>query len=264
MTKRQSIFLRATLLVVIVWSFHKFGFLYWPEKAGRFVISSLSGLIYKEAITVRNWFSREKFSQKCDLADNNEKTAELVALTSKFALVNEENISLRALLNFSTSSLYTLVGAEVIGRSIDPLGTTMIINQGDRSQVEIGDPVVSGNGLLIGIIVRADERSSVVRLINDSRSRIAAMVANGTKSQGLVEGGYGLSVKMNFIPQHELIKPGDLVVSSGLEGTIPRGLNIGAIEVVEKKSQEPFQQAILKPSADLSSLLAVSIVRYRP
>jgi rod shape-determining protein MreC len=143
---------------------------------------------------------------------------------------------------------------------LDPLGTTIIIDRGSADGLTNGHPVIVGNGLLIGKLVRVDEHTSVVRLLSDYQSRVAATVVNREKSLGLVEGGYGLTVKLDLIPQNEVIRPGDVIITSGLEAYIPRGLVIGTVEVVEKKTQEPFQQAIIKTAADLHSITLVSIL----
>ncbi len=178
---------------------------------------------------------------------------------TKIRVLEEENSSLREQLKFFAGT-QKHVGADVIGRDLDPLGTTIIINQGARAGIELNRPVIVGNGLLIGKIARVNETTSVVRLLSDFESSVGATVANREKSLGVVEGGFGLAVRLDLIPQNEVIKPGDAVITSGLEAEIPRGLMIGTVEVIEKKPQEPFQQAVLKPAADLHSINAVSVI----
>jgi rod shape-determining protein MreC len=65
---------------------------------------------------------------------------------------------------------------------------------------------------------------------------------------------------MTFIPQNETITPGDVIVTSGLEPLIPRGLTIGTIEAVEKEAYQPFQKAVLTPLASLNKLRVVSVL----
>ena len=102
--------------------------------------------------------------------------------------------------------------------------------------------------------------SSVVQLISDQYSKIAATVLNRDKSIGVVEGGFGLSLQMNFIPQNENISVGDNIITSGLEEEIPYGLILGYVDVVRKEPYQPFQKAILSSFVDISKAQNVSIL----
>ena len=187
------------------------------------------------------------------------ETSQCLPEDTKIRVLEDENSALRDQLGFLKDTKRH-VGANVIGRDLDPLGTTIIIDQGKNAGIEINRPVIVGKGLLIGKVARVDENTAIVRLVSDFQSSVAATVANREKSLGVVEGGFGLAVRLNLIPQNELIKPGDAVITSGLEAAIPRGLMIGTVEVVEKKPQEPFQEAILNPAADLEALSVVSVI----
>jgi len=189
------------------------------------------------------------------------RNEEVIIDRTSLTVLEQENAELRFQLNFFSSGEYEHVGAEVIGRTVDPLGTTIILDKGFNHEIKVNNPVIVGKGLLIGKVIEVFENSSIVRLINDINSRVGATVVNNNSSIGLVEGGYGLGIHMNFIPQNEAINIGDAVISSGLTEGMPRGLVIGTIELVEKQPHEPFQQAILQPQADLSHLTLVSIIK---
>lgn len=175
-------------------------------------------------------------------------------------LLEQENSELRKQMNFLQKSKFTHLGADVIGKNLDPLGSTLIINRGLNDGIKEGEPVIAGEGVLIGIIARVEQSSSVVRLINDNQSKIAATVANLDRSVGIVEGGYGLSIKMNFIPQNESITVGDVIITSGLQNNIPRGLQIGVVAAVEKEAYQPFQNAVVTPFVNLEKINLVSII----
>ncbi len=149
----------------------------------------------------------------------------------------------------------------MIARDIQPLGSTLIIDRGTNDGVEVGNAVIISNGILIGKVAEAEAESSMVRLLNDNQSKIAATVLTHDKSIGVIEGGYGISVRMNFIPQQEDVRVGDLVVTSGLEKGMPRGLLIGNVAAVEKEPYQPFQTAVLHPEARLSNISLVSVLR---
>lgn len=178
----------------------------------------------------------------------------------QYEVLSDENSQLREQLHFFTSTTLDHVGAEVIGKNIEPLANTLVLSRGESDGVQVGDAVIVNNGILVGKILRVEKDMSIARLLNDPQSKVAATVLNQSKSIGLVEGGYGISVRMNFVPQNELIAPGDTVITSGLEKQIPRGLILGTVETVQKEAYEPFQQAVLTPGAPLDKIYIVSIL----
>jgi rod shape-determining protein MreC len=69
-----------------------------------------------------------------------------------------------------------------------------------------------------------------------------------------------MTIKMNYIPQLEKISPGDMVISSGLERSIPRGLLIGKVTQVHNTSNGVWQTATIEPISNLDKLTIVSII----
>ena len=219
-------------------------------------LASLENLAHR----VFNGVSRGLY--RASVSENTNTATSTEILAAAVMRLEQENFALRDQLGFFASTTIPHVGADVIGRDIDPLGTTIVVNAGSRQGLQVNQPVITGTGQLIGTVVRVSETTSIVRLLTDPQSRIAASVLNRDHSLGVVEGGYGISVRLNLIPQNEVVVPGDLIVTSGLEGTLPRGLYIGQVEVVEKKPQQPFQEAVLKTAADLHHVTVVSILLY--
>ena len=179
---------------------------------------------------------------------------------ARLTLLLEENEALRTQLHFVTGTSFAFVGGDVIAKNIDALGNTIIINRGSEDGIAQNNPVIIGDGILIGKITAVSERESTVRLLNDSQSNIAATLLNKEKSMGIVEGGYGISVHMNFIPQHETIAIGDRIITSGLEKDMPRGLVIGTVEAVEKEAYQPFQRAVIAPAAKPQQATVVTVL----
>lgn len=234
------------LVAVLLRTFGSWGFM---EKAVRAVTDTTLKWAYQSAVEI------ETNGESVNVQAPNSCTVESTRLTQ----LELENNELRAQLQFLKNTAHH-VGATVIGRTLDPIGTSIIIDRGKADGIVPNRPVIVGNGYFIGKIARVDEHTAVVRLMSDFQSKTAATVDNRDKSLGVVEGGFGLTVRLNLIPQNEVIRPGDVIITSGLEPDVPRGLAIGIVEVVEKKPQEPFQQAIIKPSADLHALTVVSVI----
>jgi rod shape-determining protein MreC len=175
-------------------------------------------------------------------------------------LLKEENELLRSQLSFLSSQEYQHLGASVIAKNTDPVGNTIVLNVGSEDAVKVGDPVIIDEGYLVGKVLTVSEDTCVVRLMSDGESKIAATILGVDRTIGIVEGGYGISVRMNSIPQNEQIRIGDQVVTSGLEERVPRGLIIGEIAGIEREVYEPFQRAYITPAADLGHIRLVSVL----
>lgn len=255
-------FISITTLVFLVIGLHYLGYLNWLENFLRSLVSPVSQKIYSLEVAING--QTENFNSVEDLKKAYQSSmAELLTERSenvKQQLLEEENAELKTQLKFVQAKKVTSVGAEVIGKNIDPVGNTLVINRGRESGIAPEDPVIVGEGIVVGKIARVEANLSVVRLLNDNQSKVAATIMNQDKSLGIIEGGYGISVQMNYIPQNETVNVGDVVVTSGLEGNILRGLMVGTIEAVEKEAYQPFQKAMVKPFVNLDKIRLVSVI----
>ncbi len=253
-------FLSIFFIIGLFIALHYAGLLLSVEYFIRRILSPISTHIYSSSIFIREKAASLRANPQADLPVLKNKLLICQTDTANIKLLQDENSELRSQLNFFSSHSFVHIGAEVIGRNIEPLGSTFVVNRGTKDGVKPGNAVIVSNGVLVGKVASAVEESSFVRLLNDNQSKIAATILNHDKSLGVIEGGYGISVRMNFIPQQEEVKIGDLIVTSGLEAGMPRGLLIGNVAAIEKEAYEPFQRATLSPAASLNSIAQVSII----
>ncbi len=258
--KRNNSLIAIITVIVLVIIFHYIGWLIPVENFLRSIINKGSAIAYEQGLEI----NKEKFKTVQELEDAYkkaiEKTIEQEGIIAKVKLLEEQNNKLRQELNYLTTTTYQYLGAEIIGKNVDPIANTLIINRGTNNNIKVGNPAIAYNGILVGKVIRAEANTSIIRLLQDGQSKIAATLLNLDHSIGLIEGGYGVSVQMNFIPENEKIDINDQVVTSGLEKGIPRGLLIGNVEAVKKEAYEPFQQAVVKPAAHTNSLDGVVII----
>ena len=78
----------------------------------------------------------------------------------------------------------------------------------------------------------------------------AVTLTNRSRTLGLAQGLDGKLVRIQFIPSNEPFAVNDLVVTSGLESSVPSGLLVGLVNAVRHEQNEPFQEAIVEPLAD--------------
>jgi len=262
MQSKTKTFLGISTVVGLTIACHYLGWLSPIENFFRTLVTPLSKSMYNISIRLGNEDVNSFSLTDLRLAYQKLKEENL-ALDVKLVneqLLQSENIELKEQLNFVKNSGYQSLGAQVIGKNIDSLDNNIIINCGLLDGCRVNNPVIVGNGVLVGKIARVEDHISIVRLINDNQSKVAATIINKEQSLGLVEGGYGISVMMNYIPQNEIINVGDKVITSGLEINMPRGFLIGTVEAIEKEAYQPFQNAILKPLVNLDKILLVSVI----
>jgi len=253
-TKKKTI-IAVSFVIFVTILLHFSGWLSPLENRIKNILNIGVGYIYKFNLNVN-----EQQNQTLVCPDLQTELNKLKIDKAKLTIIEEENKQLRNQLNFFENKQIKHTGAQVVGRDFEPFSSSIILNKGLKDGVQEGNPVVASGGVLVGKIIKSEDTTSVVRLINDNQSRIAGTLTNKDTSIGLVEGGYGISVHMNLIPQNETINIGDTVITSGLEAGIPRGLLIGTVESVEKEPYQPFQKAILQPLSNLNKLFLVSVI----
>lgn len=156
---------------------------------------------------------------------------------------------LETLLGYTQEANSTNVLAHVISRSL-PDAATIALNKGQQDGITVGNAVVIGDGHLLGIVTGVTESSSIVRLTQSRESKIPAAILGQTRTIGLVEGQQGSVLHMQYIPEDAVIQAGDLVVTSGLEGSLPYGIVIGIVTNVTKEDTAPFLEALVEPVYD--------------
>ncbi len=175
--------------------------------------------------------------------------------------LKEENKSLRAQAGFLEDSGYDNVGARVIGREIKDRQAYILIDRGLNDHVELGQAVITEEGLFIGKIDQIQEHVSVVTLLTDIDSRVAAKLIDRRELAGIVEGrGNGTAV-LTFIPNNAGIEKDTIVVTAGTESKVPPNLVIGVINKIEGEETDPFLSASIEPYVLLDRLQFVSVLR---
>ncbi|MEK7139341.1 MAG: rod shape-determining protein MreC [Patescibacteria group bacterium] len=189
-----------------------------------------------------------------------QQLTEYVVDAAQLHMLELENQALREQLGFVESLPYRFVTARIIAANPQDTVTTVEINQGAKVGVTVGLPVIAGEGVLIGRIMAVEPQSATVLLLSDNGSRIAATVQNQDQTIGVVIGAHGLSVQMDMIPRDELIAVGNIIVTSGMQAFIPRGLVIGTIASIDTVSSKLFSKAFIKPLVDYRKLNMVTVL----
>jgi rod shape-determining protein MreC len=168
------------------------------------------------------------------------------------------NQRLGELLRFQANAPAQTVAARVIGRDATNWYHGVVLDKGERDgiQAEMGVMTLTG---AVGRVVKTRASSSVVLLITDPNNAVTSLIQR-TRDEGIIEGTFGGTVRMKYIPLLSTVRVGDPVVTSGLTGGFPKGVPVGTITNIQKDEGELFQTADVQPEVDFTKLEEVLVV----
>ena len=138
--------------------------------------------------------------------------------------------------------------ARVIGREATPWFRTLLVDLGRSSGVPEGAAVVVEQGM-VGQILEAGPAAARILLLTDPRFRVGALVQR-SRAQGIALGTVGGRCYLAYITSEEAVRAGDVVLTSGVGGLIPKGLVLGTVVRVDRDPSGLYWQAQMQPSVD--------------
>lgn len=169
----------------------------------------------------------------------------------KLALLTEQNLRLRELLNSSGQLEEQVVVAELLGVDPAPQAQRLLINRGERHGVYVGQPVLDARGVM-GQVVEVMPFSARVLLITDATHSLPVQVhRNGLRT--LVNGtGHPDQMELRYVTDIADIKEGDLLVTSGMGQRFPAGYPVATVTEIKRATGQPFANVRAVPVAALN------------
>lgn len=197
--------------------------------------------------------------------ENQQLRAELSRFQNERARLAEletENRHLSELLDLREALGMRAVAANVIGSDATGLSRTLILSAGSRSGLRAGMAVLSNQGV-VGKLIATSGSSSRVLLIDDHNAALDAFDQR-SRVRGIVAGVVDDGLTMKYVGRSSDVKVGDEVVTSGLDGTFPRGLLIGEVSRIERQGPGLFVNVSVAPAVDFRRLEQVLVVTEPP
>jgi rod shape-determining protein MreC len=151
---------------------------------------------------------------------------------------------------------YDPVPARTIERSASIWYSKLIINKGSSDGVEVGQPVVTGGGL-VGKVRDVSPGSAAVMLITDKDFGVAARSLERNEP-GTIAPNFGSSDTLLFdlVARAREVREGDRIVTAGttdpaLRSPYPRGIPIGTVKRIEAGEGDLDRRIYVDPSVDL-------------
>ena len=168
--------------------------------------------------------------------------------------------SLRQLLELRERAGLQTVASEVIAGPATLEFRDMTIDKGHTDGVDRDMAVISPAGV-VGRVILPSPRASRVQMLIDRNAAAGAMIER-TRAQGIVK-GQGEMLRMEYVPGTADVKPGDVVVTSGIDKIYPKGFVIGTVEVVNR-GPGTYHDITVRPAVDFSRLEEVLVVTTPP
>jgi len=173
--------------------------------------------------------------------------------------LESENRHLRELLALRERIPRDFIPARVLYGHRDPFTRRLVVDRGMQNGVRAGWAVVDENGV-VGQVTRVFPWLSEVTLITDKEQAVPIQAAR-SGLRGVTFGiGYDGTLELRFMPVNADIQNGDLLVTSGIDGTYPAGLPVAVVTNVERNAAYAFARITCTPAAGVNSANHVLIV----
>lgn len=247
--------------IVLLIFLNSFGWLRWPKS-----------IFYKASVPILKPFeiagNRISGGVKIltnikDLIKENyrleQENQQLILQLTSLNELTQENKTLRQQLQIGPPLESKMIIADLIGFEPGNIGQYFFINKGGKDGVKLNQAVIFAGGFLVGKINDVKENFSRVLALTDSDSSAFAL-AQKTRTGGVVKGDHGVGLIFDMVPPEKEIKEEDIIISSGLDKGIPKGLVIGQIESKISKESEIFQRFKIKPAVNYKEIESVFVI----
>jgi rod shape-determining protein MreC len=203
-----------------------------------------------------DWSASRFTSRQTMLEENERLTSQITLMNEKlqrFVVLEEENRSLRKILDAPMRSEMHRIIAELMAVDNNPYSHQIVINKGAIDDVFEGQSVLDDTGI-VGQVVEVGTTNSRVLLISDIIHAIP--VRNSRNDIRMIASGTGVlnELSLNHVAHSGDIQEGDLLVSSGLGNIFPEGYPVGTVIKIVRDESKPFASITATPSAQLDRL----------
>jgi rod shape-determining protein MreC len=176
------------------------------------------------------------------------QAAEYAAAAQALASTQQENARLRALLEARTHYGSAARAVEVLYTGRDPFAQKLFVDKGADADIRPGEAVIDADGV-VGQITRVYPNMAEVTLVTDKDHAVPVKVERSGVRSVLYGAGAGHAPELRFMAPSADIQEGDVLVTSGLDGTYPPGLAVARVTKLERETGQIFARIACTPLA---------------
>ena len=173
------------------------------------------------------------------------------------------NARLEKLLNSKMVPPVPVQVGQVIGRNPGPFIQLLFINKGRKDGLVRGMPVILPQGV-VGRLEKISSHYAEVLLLNNPGFAVDCLTQR-TRVQGILTGIPGDShCQMKYVEGTSDVKPGDVIITSGLDKLFPKGLILGRVLKVLPQAKGNFPFIEILPEVSFSQIEEVQVITKKP
>ena len=189
-----------------------------------------------------SWVGTYFSSQRALAEDNTQLKRQLVLQSTAvqgYALLQQDNAHLKALLELSERYAASATAVEVLYRGRDPFAQKLFVDKGTDAGIVPGQAVIDADGV-VGQVTRVFPVMAEVTLVSDKDHAVPVKVVRSGLRSVLYGSGTGRLPELRFMAPSADIEVGDVLVTSGIDGTYPPGLAVAEVVTLERDTGQMF------------------------
>jgi len=218
---------------------------------------------------------RDLFGWAGDTIDAKQERDELVEANERMnrelaelATLRDDNAQYKELLQINETGgmdAFEPVPALAYARSSNLFNSQVQIDKGSSAGVAVGQPVITGRGLL-GRVIEVASNTAVVVLVTDQSFATGVKVQGANQQSTIVASPNNPGVlELTGVDNPDKVSRGDTVVTAGssdpeYRSYYPRGIRIGTVSDIELGEGNLDSRIRVKPSVDLGNLEWVEVL----
>jgi rod shape-determining protein MreC len=192
------------------------------------------------------------FASQRALTDENaelkRRLVERAAPAQGYALARQENERLKALLDIRGRYADAATAVDVLYAGRDPFAQKLFVNKGSDAGLKPGEAVIDAEGV-VGQVTRVFPFMAEVTLLTDKGHAVPVKVERSGLRSVLYGAGAGRLPELRFMAPNADIRTGDILVTSGMDGTYPAGLAVARVATLERETGQMFARITCEPLA---------------
>ena len=185
------------------------------------------------------------------------------AQLQQLQVLQAENRHLRDLLAVQQRADYPMQATEIVYTERDIFKRKLFLDKGAQANVQAGQVVMDDHGI-VGQITRVYPWLSEVTLVTDKDHAVPVQVLRNGLRAVVFGSGDTSKLALRYMPISADIQEGDVLVTSGIDGTYPPGLPVARVLSIERDPAYPFARILCVPVAGVDRMRQLLILSGLP
>lgn len=238
------------LSLVLLFADTRFGYLEHIRYAAGVVLYPMQRLVQSPR-DAANYMASYLVSQRTlgeENASLQKKLVEQATAVQSYPVLQQENERLKALLEVQARYAGAATAVEVLYTGRDPFAQKVFVDKGADAGLASGRAVIDADGV-VGQVTRVYPYMAEITLVTDKDHAVPVKVERSGVRSVLFGSGAGRAPELRFMAPNADIRVGDVLVTSGIDGTYPPGLAVAQVVTLERETGQMFARIGARPLA---------------